>query len=61
MSRKYIETHFDDIISHASDTEQRSDESWLTTEFLIEENEHSLAMCKKYVLIDSEYNVDLII
>lgn len=65
MSRKYIETHFDDIISHASDTEQRSDESWLTTELLIEENEHSLAMCKKYgceyILIDSEYNVDLII
>lgn len=61
MSRRYIESHFADIKSHASDIEDRMDDSGLTAEALIRENEENLAACKqhgcKYILIDKEYNI----
>ncbi len=61
MSRRYIESHFADIKSHASDIEDRQDDSGLTAEALIRENEENMAACKqygcKYVLIDKEYDI----
>ncbi len=61
MSRRYIESHFADIKSHASDIEDRMDDSGLTAEALIRENEENLAACKqhgcKYILIDKEYDI----
>lgn len=63
MSRRYIETHFADIKSHASVIEDRLDDSGLDAEALIRENEQNLAACRQYgceyILIDEEYNVDL--
>lgn len=63
MSRRYIETHFTDIKSHASAIEDRMDDIGLGAETLILENERNLAACKQYgceyILIDDEYNVDL--
>lgn len=60
MSRKYIETHFADIKNHASDIENRLDDSGLNAQELIRENERILALCKQYewehCLIDDEYN-----
>lgn len=62
MSRKYIETHFADIKNHASDIENRMDDSGLNAQGLIRENEQNLALCKQYgwgyCLIDDEYNIN---
>ena len=61
MSRKYIETHFADIRTHANAIEQRLDDSDLDMETLIRENERNLEQCRKYgcdyVLIDDKYEV----
>ena len=61
MSRRYIETHFGDIKNHASDIEDRMDDSGLDAQELIRENEQNLALCKtfgcEYILIDDEYNI----
>lgn len=61
MSRRYIETHFEDIRNHASDIEDRMDDSGLNAQKLIQENERNLALCKEfgceYILIDDEYNI----
>lgn len=63
MSREYIEAHFKDIRSHASDIERRLDDSRLSKMELILENECNLEMCQKYdcdyILIDNKYDVDL--
>ena len=63
MSRRYIETHFSDIKSHARVIEDRMDDSGLDAEALIRENQRNLAACRQYgceyILIDEEYNVDL--
>ena len=63
MSRRYIETHFGDIKKHASDIENRMDDSGLNAQELIRENERNLALCKKfgceYVLIDDEYQISI--
>ena len=59
MSRRYIDTHFDDIRDHANAIERRLDDSWLNPEDLIRDNEWNLEQCRKfgcdYVLIDDEY------
>ena len=59
MSRRYIETHFDDIRHYANTIERRLDDSWLNPEDLIRDNEWNLEQCRKYgceyVLIDEEY------
>ena len=61
MSKEYIETHFDDILAHASDVEQRLDDSGCTKQWLIEENQKELEGCRKfdcdYILIDKEYKI----
>lgn len=63
MSRRYIETHFGDIKNHASDIENRMDDSGLNAQELIRENERNLARCKEfgceYILIDDEYNISV--
>ncbi len=63
MSRHYIETHFAAIKNHASDIENRMDDSGLNVQELIRENERNLETCRQYgceyILIDDEYNVDL--
>ena len=59
MTRRYIETHFDDIRDHANVIERRLDDSWLNPADLIRDNEWNLEQCRKfgcdYVLIDEEY------
>ena len=60
MSRKYIETRFADILKYANVIEQRLDDSYLTKDALIAENEHNLAQCIaygcEYLLIDRSYD-----
>ena len=59
MSRQYIQSRFLDIKNHASDIENRIDDSGLSPEELMEENERNLSQCVKYgcqyVLIDKTY------
>ena len=61
LSRAYIETHFDDIRSHACAIEQRLDDSGLCTEDLIRENEHNLKLCREYgwdyILMEDTYRI----
>ena len=63
MSRGYIDNNFSNIQAYANSVETRLDDSGLNPEELIRENEWNLAQCQKYgceyVLIDSEYQVDL--
>lgn len=60
MSRQYIENHFADIQRHANVIENRMDDSDLTMENLIAENEHNLTQCVAYncdyILIDRAYD-----
>lgn len=59
MSRRYIETHFEDIKKHASDIEDRLDDSGLSAERLIGENERNLELSKafgcEYIWINETY------
>ena len=61
MSENYINEHFDDIIKHANIIENRLYDD-ISKEELINNNKHSLEMCKKhnlkYILSDEEYNTD---
>jgi hypothetical protein len=61
MSRNYIETHFDDIISNANAVEDRLDDSGLCKDWLIAENEGNLAACIAqgcdYILVDDDYRI----
>lgn len=61
MSQEYIENHFDSICSHASDVEQRMDDSGLTKKWLIAENGLNLQRCRQhqcpYILLDEAYDV----
>ncbi len=63
MSRRYIETHFTDIKNHASDIENRMDDSGLDVQELIRENERNLELCRQYgceyILIDDGYNISI--
>lgn len=62
MTEDYIQSHFDQILSHGSDIEQRLDDSGLTPEGLIKENQENLLLCQEYDcpyhLIDGQYSVD---
>ena len=62
MSRAYIENHFDEIRTHASDVEDRGEDDGCTMEWLLAENEETLRQCRlhgcRYVLIDGAYSVD---
>ena len=61
MSEDYIQRHFDDILNHASDIEQRLDDSDCTAQWLIKENRKVLAQCMahdcSYILIEDDYHV----
>jgi hypothetical protein len=63
LSEKYIDNHFDQIRAHASDVEQRLDDSGLSMEELIADNLRNLELCRKYgceyILIDDAYHVTL--
>lgn len=63
MSEAYIRAHFQDILSYANVVETRLNDSGLTMEELIQENEANLKSCLKYGcayrLIDGEYPRDL--
>lgn len=63
MTENYIRSHFSDILSHASDVEQRLDDSGLSMAELIRDNQRNLELCRKYgceyILIDDAYNVTL--
>ena len=62
MSKEYIEDHFAEILAHANDIEKRLDDSDLTVEWMIEENENVLHMCKEwgneYILINDKYEIE---
>lgn len=62
MSKNYIQKHFSDILANESVVEQRLTDD-LSQENLIEENQRNFQMCKKhklnYILIDTEYKVDV--
>ena len=63
LSEKYIETHYEDIMAHANDVENRLDDSNCTKEYLICENQQMLSNCEKYgstyILIDDKYDIDI--
>lgn len=62
MSRRYIENHFADLQGYASVIESRMDDSQLSKEALIAENEYNLAQCTAhnlpYILIENQYEVE---
>ena len=61
MTDDYIETHFDEICSHASDVEQRLDDSGLSKAELMKDNRINLKACRErnlpYMLLDENYDV----
>ena len=61
MTRNYIDSHFEDIIGHASDVEQRLNDSDLSKESLAADNQKNLEGCRDYqlvyLLIDEQYDV----
>jgi len=61
MTESYVENHFDEILSHACDIEQRIDDSNCTKAWLIKENLKNLENCIrfdcKYILIDEKYEI----
>lgn len=63
LSRHYIENHFSDIQRYADAIESRLDDSGLSPEALITENEQNLALCiahdLPHILIDQTYDIDL--
>ena len=63
MTEDYIRTYFSAILDHASDVEQRLDDSDLSMEELIRDNQRNLELCRKYgcdyILIDGDYRVTL--
>ena len=65
LSRAYIESHFEDIQTHANDIEQRLDDSGLNKQCLIEENERNLRLCREYecgyMLIEDQYEFELMV
>ena len=63
LSRHYIENHFSDIQRYADTIESRLDDSGLSPEALITENEQNLALCiargLPHILVDQTYDIDL--
>ncbi|MBQ1305286.1 MAG: hypothetical protein IIY44_02695 [Erysipelotrichales bacterium] len=63
MSEDYIRNHFDDIKRYADVIETRLDDRYCTMESVLEENRYFLAECRKnhheYILIDSQYDVEV--
>ena len=65
MSEIYIKKHFPDIKKYASVIENRLDDSYFTIESILADNAHILALAQKfnvnYILIDDNYNVDVVL
>ena len=63
MSRNYIESHFEDIKNHGNAIERRLDDSGLSKDSLIRDNENALRLCMEngcdYILLDALYSIDL--
>ena len=63
MSEDYIRNHFGEIRAHANDVERRLDDSDLSIESLIADNEAVLSGCRAcgcpYVFIHKEYTIDI--
>ncbi len=63
LATEYIEKHFEDIKKYANVIEDRLDDTYLTKELLIQENEKNLTECKKYgcnyILIEDDYRISL--
>lgn len=63
MTRRYIETHFGEIRDCANAIEQRMDDSDLSPDWLIRENEENLRQCREYgldcILLDTDYEIDV--
>ena len=62
MSRNYIENHFEDIRDHGSAIEQRLDDSGLSKDALVRDNEQNLLLFReygcRYILLDDAYNIN---
>jgi len=62
FSKDYIEKHFSEIQVYGSVIENRLDDSSLSKEKLMRDNEVNLALCRKYgcpyILIEENYNLD---
>lgn len=62
MSQRYIANRFEDIQRYGSVIEARLDDSYLSQEWLMEENANNKAQCEayglEYLLIDEAYQVD---
>ena len=62
MSRNYIENHFEDIRDHGSAIEQRLDDSGLSKDALVHDNEQNLLLCReygcRYILLDDAYHIN---
>ncbi len=62
LSQSYIEGHFDDIKLHASDIEQRQDDSYCTKELLLRDNAWYLQQCRLHgytpLVVEESYQVD---
>ena len=62
MSKKYIQNNFSSILTYENIIENRLNNDF-TQEELIQANQTNLQMCKKYalnyILIDTEYKVDI--
>ena len=63
MSASYIKNHFDDIIKYANVVENRLDDSYITIDNLLKDNEYMLDNVikhkLKYILIDNEYKINI--
>ena len=65
MAEEYVRKHFSDIKRCANVIETRLDDSWLNPEDLIKQNAEAFEMCRKhgceYILINDEYNPDILL
>lgn len=63
MSRSYIESHFEDIRTHGSAIERRLDDSGLSKDRLIRDNNNALRLCREYgcdyIMLDDSYSITL--
>lgn len=65
MSEKYIKNHFADIKEYANVIEKRLDDEACTIESVLEDNTEILKLAQRhnvnYVLIDNEYDINIIL
>ena len=63
LSKTYIQNHFADICGYANAIEQRLDDSNLSMDTLIGDNEHNLRLCREYgcpyILLEDTYDIPL--